>query len=267
MADRVEARLNYLAPADHKPAYYLYDPGPAVERRTPANQEYTVEIWDARSWGGDVTLDRQGAEIVLHRSAVTDFCDADQVRERYYPEVEELVRDATGAAAVVVFDHNVRCAPKAEETGVSNPVRFVHNDYTEKSGPQRVRDLIGEAEAARRLEQRFAVINVWRSIGAPIEDTPLGVCDARTIATEDCVPTDLKYRDRTGEIYSFRYNPDHRWLYFSSMHRDEAMLLKCFDSDRDVSGRFTAHSAFDNPAAPPGSPPRESIEARSLVFF
>jgi hypothetical protein len=268
-AKPIEAQFNYLAPMAGKPAYYLYKPEPDVEKRVPENEPRTVAVHDARGRHEALSLDREGVALVPHQSAVEDFYDEAAVRSVYYPEVEQLVRRVTGASEVLVFDHNVRCGPAAErkQRGVSMPVRFVHNDYTEKSGPQRVRDLVGGEEAERRLEGRFAVINVWRSIGAPIEDTPLGICDAQTIAGEDCVATDLVYRDRTGEILSFRYSPTHRWYYFPRMHRDEAMLLKCFDSDRSIAGRFTAHSAFDDPSAHPDSPARESIEARTLVFY
>ena len=30
------------------------------------------------------------------------------------------------------------------ENAAQGPVRFAHNDYTERSGPQRVRDLLGD---------------------------------------------------------------------------------------------------------------------------
>ncbi len=180
----------------------------------------------------------------------------------------ELLKAATGAFRVHTFDHNQRHGAKDEydSQGVSQPVRFAHNDYTLISGPQRVRDLLPD-EADDLLHYRFAVINVWRSIGPPIESTPLGVCDAASIKQEDFVATDLKYSDRTGEIYSIKHSDAHRWYYFPKMHRDEAMLLKCFDSSEDGRARFTAHSAFDNPGAPANAPPRESIEVRNLVFF
>ena len=57
-------------------------------------------------------------------------------RAVYYPEVEQLVKEATGATKVVVFDHNVRCATKAEqkENNANMPVMMAHNDYTFKSG-------------------------------------------------------------------------------------------------------------------------------------
>jgi hypothetical protein len=178
------------------------------------------------------------------------------------------VRDTTGATRVLAFDHNVRSATLAErgEKGAQPPVRFPHNDYTERSAPQRVCDLVGGEEAEALLANRFAVINTWKPIRGPVLDTPLAVCEARSIQADDLVPTDLRYRDRTGEIYSLRFSPAHRWFYFSAMQADEVLLLKCFDSDRGRA-RFTAHSAFDHPGAPAGASPRESIEVRTLAFF
>ena len=119
------------------------------------------------------------------------------------------------------------------------PVKFAHNDYTVKSGPQRVRELVGDAEAEELLKHRYAYINVWRAVRGPIEEFPLAVCDAKSMERKDFVATDLKYRDRTGEVYSVAYNPTHRWFYFPQMRTDEALLLKCFDSDAQRT-QFTA---------------------------
>jgi hypothetical protein len=43
-------------------------------------------------------------------------------------------------------------------------------------------------------------------------------------------------------------------------------LIKCYDSDT-ARARFTAHTAFEDPATPTDAPPRESIEIRTLAFF
>ena len=62
------------------------------------------------------------------------------------------------------------------------------------------------------------------------------------------------------------YNPKHRWFYVPGMGADEALLLKCFDSETDGRARFAPHSAFTDPTALADVPPRESIEVRALVF-
>jgi transglutaminase-like putative cysteine protease len=176
------------------------------------------------------------------------------------------VKRETGAHRVVAFDHNLRSSGRREdrESLQREPVRYAHNDYTERSGPQRVRELF-PAEADELLSRRFAVINVWKPL-TPVEEAPLAVCDAQTIAPGDFVPTDLLYPDRSGEVYSMRYGATHRWFYFPRMQPDEAMLLKCYDSARDRA-RFTAHSAFDDPTSPANPRSRESIEVRTLAFY
>ncbi len=263
----VESTLSYLAEMAERPFFYLYDVSADTPRRNTKGDRRRVAIHDARDLDPRPSLDREGFALARLTTAVDDLYDPDAVRARYYPEVAALVKDLTGAARVVAFDHNVRCATRAErnESGAQMPVRFPHNDYTEGSGPQRVRDLFPD-EAERLVSRRFAVVNVWKPIRGRVEESPLAVCDARTISMRDLVLTDLRYRDRLGEIYSLRFNPAHRWFYFSHMQANEAMLLKCFDSDASLA-RFTAHSAFDDPTSPPDAPPRESIEVRTLAFF
>ncbi len=267
--EHVEAPLNYLVPSTEKPAFYMYEPSPGTPRQTAESDRHTMAIHDGRKVLESLSLDEQGFTLAHHDSGVSNFYDKAEVRAVYYPEVEQLVKKATGASKVLVFDHNVRCEPMAErgENGAQRPVKSAHNDYTIKSGPQRVRDLVDPAEAERLLEQRFAVINVWKPIVGPVEEMPIAVCDARSIGKQDLVPTDLKYQDRTGEVYQLTFSPEHRWFYFPKMQPTEVMLLKCYDSAEDGRARFSAHSAFLDPTSPPDAAPRESIEVRTLAFF
>jgi hypothetical protein len=142
----------------------------------------------------------------------------------------------------------------------------VHIDYTLKSGPQRVRDLLPD-EAETLLRRRFSVVNVWRPIRGPLEDAPLALCDARSVSPWDLVASDLLYKDRIGETYNVRHNPAHRWFYAPRMSRDEVLLFRCYDSARDGRARFVPHAAFQDPSAPANALPRESIELRMLVFY
>ena len=259
--------LNYLADKDQHPVTYNFKPPPGVPGQTGTYARFTVPIHSARVIMSELSLDRQGFAVTRQNTAVANFYDADEVRRVYYPEVERLVREFTGAVKVHVFDHNVRSRPMAErhENGAREPVKVAHNDYTLKSGPQRVRDLLpNEAEAL--LKNRFAVINVWRPIRGPVQESPLAVCDAQSMVQEDFVKHVLKYPDRDGEVYSVAYNPNHRWYYVPDQQKEEVLLLKCYDSD-GRRARFTAHSAFEDPSSPPDAAPRESVEVRALVFF
>ena len=263
----VNARLNYLAEATPKPLNYAYDPL-CVPMRSGKYLEQNVAVRNGRKQRSKFSLDTNGFVLTEHETAVKYFYDSDEVKSVYYPEVERLLKGLTGAERVVVFDHIVRNPVLAEkgEKGARAPAKLVHNDYTFKSAPRRVRDLLPE-EADRLLKNRFAEINVWRAIRGPVERSPLALCDASSLGAEEIVPIDLVYRDHVGEIYGFLYNPKHRWFYFPRMTRNEAILLKCYDFMDDGRARFTAHTSFDDPNSPPNAAPRESIEARALVFW
>jgi hypothetical protein len=264
----VIAQLNYLAEATPKPVNYAYDPPAGVPLRSGKYLAQTVAIRNGREELNKFSLDTNGFVLTEDETAVKDFYDPDEVKSVYYPEVERLIKRVTGAGRVVVFDHIVRNPVLAErgEKGARGPAKFVHNDYSFKSAPRRVRDHLPE-EADRLLRNRFAEINVWRAIRGPIESSPLALCDARSLGAGDIVPVDLVYRERVGEIFGFLYNPKHRWYYFPRMERNEAILLKCYDSRDDGRARFTAHTSFEDPNSPLNAAPRESIEVRALVFW
>jgi hypothetical protein len=262
----VQATLNYLKYEGVRP---VIDAPSAVAGKPPAIPMLPtpVLIRDARVEPIAPTLDRNGFELVNHRSGLFDFSDDDLIRDLYYPETELLLMRATGADRVVIFDHAKRLdAPNAGPAGVP-PVRGVHCDQTFESGPRRVRDHLPADEAEERLRRRCAIINVWRPIGGPVLTAPLAVCDARSIAADDLVPTSFVSPEKTGEVFLFKPNDAHRWFYYSRMRPDEALLIKIFDSLTDGTARLSAHTAFDDPATAEDAPPRRSIEVRALVFW
>ena len=262
----VRAELRYVVDTGEKPRTYISPQHSGKpSRRVDTVDLRAMRIHDAWPLAGEASLDREGFELHRQSSEVTDFYDDEEVERVHYPEVERLIRRATGAFRVSIFDHTRRSAGD-KRSGVRDPVRSVHNDYTPRSGPQRVRDLFPD-EAGDLLARRFAVINAWHSIGDRVESWPLAVCDARSIEPEDLIATDLVYEDRVGEVFNLAHNPDHRWFYFPRLERDRTILLKCFDSAEDGRARFTAHTAFEDPESMPGAPPRESIELRALAFF
>jgi len=262
----VLGQVNYLAPSDAKPAIFIDQDGTRHVRDDVRYETRTVRVRDGRPAADGYSLDRNGVRLVRHDTAVADFYDDAEVAAVYFPEVERLIKQETGAAEVVIFDHTRRVSG-SEDGPVRRPVPNVHGDYTEKSGPQRVRDLIDPDEAEDWLDGRYAVVNVWRPIRGPIERSPLAFVDGRTVAEDDFVPMDLVYPDRTGEIYAFTHSPAHDWVYFPRMTRDEALLIKTFDSSTDGRVRFSAHAAIEVPTTPDHASPRESIEIRALVRF
>ena len=265
-AESVRAELRYIVDTGEKPKTYIAP----LHSGKPSRREDTVDlremrIHDAWPFAGESSLDREGFELHRQPSEVSDFYDDEEVERVHYPEIEGLIRRATGAVRVEVFDHTRRSAGE-KRPGVRDPVRSVHNDYTPKSGPQRVRDLFPE-EAEDLLKRRFAIVNAWRSTRGRVESWPLAVCDARSIRPEDFIAADLVYGDRVGEVFNLAHDPDHRWFYFPGLEEDRTILFKCFDSAEDGRARFTAHTAFEDPESAAGAPPRESLELRALAFF
>jgi len=269
MRPAMTAALQFTAKTGPAPVALVKEPGTGPDQRVGTFEEHQVAIHDGRVVADRLDLDRQGFVLMHYETAVKDFYDDAEVRRVYYPEMEALVRQATGAAKVIVFDHTIRVDDSGAqaERKVRAPVRNVHNDFTVRSAPQRVRDLLPADEAERRLNKRYGSINVWRPIRGPVLTAPLAICEYGSIADGDLIAAERRYQDRVGGVYHLAYNPGQRWYYFPKMERDEIVLLKCFDSLTDGTARWTAHGAFTDPNTPPGAPPRESIEIRTLLFY
>jgi hypothetical protein len=282
----VEASLHYLAPDDRwerqapesdRVHVRVHPPSSGIATVRPPSVGVRVRIYDGRPIASELELDVQGFELYEHRSVFADYYDAAAVERRYYPEVRDVLRLLTGARDVIVFDHNVRSSVRANrgQLGVSEPVAQVHNDYTIGSGPRRKLQILKAAGRLDLADRHVAFINLWRPIIGPVLDNPLALCAATSVLAEDLVETqiqhfgeeDARVPRHTGEIYSVRHSPRHRWLYFPAMRRDEILLFKGYDARADGRARFVPHTGFEHPDCPPHARPRESIEARALVIF
>ena len=265
----IEAMLTYAVDTGEKPVAISHQAGGQLSQMRGQLEPQMVAIRNGRMVDRPFDLERHGFRLVDHPTLVEDFYDPVELQEVYYREIETLIGKMTGARRVTIFDHTLRHSDDdvRQARRLREAVRIVHNDYTEWSGPQRVRDLLPAAEAEPLLRRRFAVIQVWRAIGRPVETAPLAICDAQSVAPADLIATERRHADRVGEIYHVAHNAAHRWYYFPKMRRDEALVFKCYDSQTDGRARFTIHSSFDDPGLRDGAPPRESIEARALVFF
>lgn len=265
----VEAAINYVVDTGEKVVNIPSTREGGKSSHIGQYEEQVVSITDARPAVADLSIDREGFALVKFETKVSDFYDPTQITEVYDPEIEALIKRETGARDVVVFDHTLRAGDETIRKAkmVREPVQRAHNDYTTRSGPIRVKDWFGEKAAEPLLKRRFAIINVWRSINGAIETMPLAICDARTVAQGDLVPAERRAKERVGETYRLAFNPAQRWFYFPSMRMDEAMLIKSYDSAEDGRARFTPHTAFADPNAPPDAAPRQSIETRVFAFF
>ncbi len=266
----VDATVEYLAPMSERPRFHLSDPA----RDCNAVERVTVHIRDARPRQREFTLDESGFCLVPHRTELTNVRDPEEVDRVYRPELERALLAITGASRVFVTASAVvrlaRRAPDFGAPGTTYPATHVHSDYTRRSGPATVQSTLGLDDSKRWLAGRFAIYSLWRAFSPPPQDEPIALCDARSVAPEDVILTDvvigLPGRQIIFEGSSFRSSPRHEWHYFRDMHRDELLVIKAYDSDGRRAWRVP-HTGFVDPSAPPDAPPRVSVDIRAIARF
>ncbi|OCL06614.1 methyltransferase [Glonium stellatum] len=276
----VESQMSYLEPwsTSGEPPFVR---GITDEEYKPTNfnnLEYSVQIADARPQKDEFQLDTHGfafhgddtlPEDVLRaiRSKDNNF-----VADEYYPIVERLITQKTGATRVVIFDHTYRKKDpalnlKENPNGREQPATVVHVDQSSIGAIRRVHRYTGD-EAEKLLQGRVQLINVWRPINGAVEDWPLAVMDYRSLKQSEIHPTNIfKQRyELQGQTVSINHSNNHKWYYLDSQGTNEVTLIKIWDNKGKVA-QLCPHCAFPHPQATADSLPRESIEVRCLVFY
>jgi len=271
MPDRaatVRGTLGFSESMGVRPKFHANDSSQDVLNVTPRS----VPIEDARHLRTTPSLDVEGFRLYPHRSAVRDLRDRGELERVHAEEIRRLLLEVSGADAVIVTSPGIlRFGERSPECGAHNnsrPARFVHvdcSDATAASFYARARP-----DNGRRV-RRSAQYNVWRALTPPPQDVPLALCDARSIASEDLIFADAIF-DRDGAVvFSFeamllRHSPLQRWVFYSDMRADEALVFKTHDTDPSRA-HCVPHGAFDNPDCPDRVPPRTSLEMRGVAFW
>jgi len=263
----VQAEIDFLTSDVERPFTYAGETPPGAGAPTACFTTHAVKIQDLRA-RGPLGLDEHGVTLWRWPTRVRHFDDERHVRQHYYPESAEIIRRVLGADRVVVFDHNVRRGTalqvQPERHDLGRPVHHAHTDYTPRSALNRLRNELGlHAELGL---SRYLQVNLWRPIRGPVRDAPLAFCDSASAASDSLRTVELRYPDRTGEIYYLVHEPGQRWYFASDMTADEVWLFKNFDSAPPGPGRIAPHSAFTDPRYQ-SVEPRESIEVRALAIF
>jgi hypothetical protein len=264
----VIGKLGFSEPADFRPKFHANETARDLLNVIPRD----VAIEDARHRATPPSLDVEGFCIQPHASEVRDFRDKAEIERVHVEEIRRLLLAASGADHVVVTTAGIlRFGERSAESGAHNnsrPARFVHVDVSDTTAAtfyERSRP-----DNGRRV-RRSAQYNVWRVLTPPPQDVPLAVCDARSLSAEDFITADAIF-DKDGvvafsfEAWLIRHNPRQRWVYFSNMNRDEALIFKTNDTDPGVA-HCVPHGAFDNPACPGDVPPRISLEMRGTAYW
>ncbi|KAL8732860.1 MAG: hypothetical protein Q9166_002461 [cf. Caloplaca sp. 2 TL-2023] len=255
----VTAELKFYAPPvdGSKPWNYVEEPteGP---KRNFGDIDIPVTITDIRDREFLYSLDENAfATFKTAPSAEKEFMSDQSIKEKYYPEVEQLLlENVHGAKRIFLFDHTLR-----RVGGNRPPVLRAHIDQNKKAAIGRVQHFLPQ-EADDLLKHRVRIINVWRPLNGPVQCSPLAFADSKTVDDEGLITVEHRYPDRIGETLSVKHM-NEQWYYWSGMRNDERLLLECFDSEK---GGRVPHTAFVDPRSPVGGRQRESIEVRALVF-
>lgn len=288
-ARSVEAQIMYVARGSFINRRFV---APGVEHNTGQYEAHTVAIRDARPIAAHFKLDTHGFELVRQVSAVGDFFDREEVNAIYPGEVTAAVKALTGASRVAALGWMARTSGdlarfKREAVGythsggVQPPAGEAHVDMTPERAERMARRTYERVFPEGSGYSRFIASSFWRAFSQPPQDTPLALCDARTVRPDegttntmfivDRIPDEatmlgpMPNEDQVPGAAIFHFSPAHRWWYFSRMTRDEAIVVKFHDSDRTRAWR-TPHTAFRDPTFPDAKP-RHSIEFRSIAYF
>ena len=287
-ARTVEAEINYLLPGPPINRRFV---SAGVEVNTGSYGPFKVKVRDGRPIKSHFTLDTHGFVLADSTTAVQDFYDKDEVDLLYQDEVAREVMRLTGASFVAPGGWMIRNSgdiskyqkadgPYTHQGGVQPPAGEAHIDTEPSRADRQAKAIYERFRPGGPGYKRFIYSSFWRTFSEPPQDCPLAVCDSRSVGNDEGAPNVLYIVDKIPEGEAmfapmpdadqpaaavFRYNPDHRWWYFSKMTRDEAILLKFHDSDRSVAWR-TPHTAFWDPSFPDRKV-RASIECRSVAFF
>jgi hypothetical protein len=266
----VDAWMNFSGPIEGRARVDV----PDWSRTNMALERHDLRFHDARPLAGSLSLDREGFTLAAHDSGLAESCDLPAVASDYLASVAELVRDIMGADLVLPQGKGLlkRHAESARREGAIGPSRWVHMDYTTDAAHKWVGWMEGWHGRPLHHYSRFAILQTWRCLTPPPCDNTLVLCDASSIAAEDCIVFDAviaKPYDEPGNQFESqfaRFNPDQRWYYFSDLRPDELIVFKGFDSDPDKFAQ-PLHNSIDLPIAAAGARPRCSVEARFFAFF
>jgi hypothetical protein len=288
-AGTVEAEINYLAANSLINRRFL---APGVVHNTGIFEPRQVKMRDGRGDADRFTLDTHGFVLAQRPSKVADFLDNTQVEAVYPDEVVETVKALTGASRVAVMGWMFRSsgdlakrqqygASQMHRGGVQPPAADVHVDLTSDRADRWAKMAYERTFPDGPGYSRYIASSLWRTFSEPPQDWPLALCDGGSVGDDEGTPNTMFVLDALpseaamlGEMPNedaalaasvFRYNPNHRWWYFSNMTRDEVVLIKLHDSDHTRIWR-APHTAFHN-AGVSNARVRESIEVRSIAYF
>ncbi|KAM7183027.1 hypothetical protein V8F33_013855 [Rhypophila sp. PSN 637] len=276
--DVIEGHVHFLARSPiyelEKPYSLRFPPVSGLPQSNIDRENHALLFRNMRDLEG-LSLERNGFDVLGFRGCsmgYADFEDDVKVRDVYLREVCLALKARLGATRVIAVDFVIRRrhptfpVSTGRDYDHDQPTAMAHVDFTLDEGTRMLSSLFG-TRADKVTRHGWQVINAWKPLRGPINDWPLGICDASTVDHEhDTVPSDIVYEGWVTENMQVHYNPDQTWYYLPDHTIDEVLIFKSAESDPGKS-QATPHSGFHNPHADENEVPRESIDARFLVLY
>ena len=283
----VQSRLN-MFPADFRyDGRFPIDLTVPPPDRTQAVPPAPIDIRDARPLQAQVPspaafFETHGFVLLDHKTQVADW-DTDQAI--YAAEVEALIHDVLlpGGKAQVV-SQSASLARRGRGT-TNSYAGAVHQDCgLDADDYEQLVGAFAGPQAAQGWRARydhpdvagFMMLDFWRptNMSGPLRHMPLAVCDPRSVAAADILPTAVTGVAQSGNVVhqmSLRRNAGQAWYYYPDMTIDEVLVFKLYDSRKSDGEaprlRSSFHSAFIDPTTPEDAEPRQSCEYRVGAFI
>lgn len=233
------------------------------ESRRANTAIHEVTVFDARATSG-LELDRNGFTITQHQTTSAGADEA-RIKSDYYAEMLGLVRHSTGADRVYMMGHQVRTEDSSNFNNAY--ARFVHCDYSLKNAGSMSQHLLEREQVSAEPGWRYAWYNTWQPFDNEVQQNPLAMLAADSLAANDVIGYYYSGYEDTGNLVSAPvYNPAHRWYYYPHMSTSEVLLLKQIDT-RDGRAPLCPHTSFNDATAPSDALPRRSVETRIMAVF
>ncbi len=261
---QIKAAIRYVVKGERS----IFYPADRDKSYWPA-EEHEMTLTDARPFQQELTIARNGFALLNHVTRVKNFFDPKEVNEVFAPEVIELAKRLNGAVRAIAFGP----VPRSDDPKIAQsraPAFGAHVDYGRETVLEQVRLAMGAKEAEPWLKKRLVLMNFWRPI-TTVYRTPLALCDASTVSPNDLNDSEIRGGlddPKRPPLFGFNlsYNPKHRWYYVPQMRPDELYAFKLYDSD-PTRPQWTGHTAFNDPESSEDSPPRQSMEIRTVSFI
>ena len=263
-AKTVKTEIKYVVKGEHT----IFYPGDREKSYWPGDdREVLVTDLHSLSENEMPSVAKNGFALLRHNSQMTGYEDEEQVERIYYPEMIELAKQVNGAQKAIAFGHVARTdAPDARQH--HQPSHAAHVDYGRKTIEEYAYNILGD-EAEKYLQKRVVLMNFWRPIKT-VYRSPLALVDAATVEKDD-----LNFAEVRGGLndperpplygWNLSYNPKHHWYFASEMKPEEIFAFKLYDS-KEEAPQYTGHTAINLPGTDENTPPRHSMEIRTISF-